>query len=206
MTAADFERFARHDLLIKQLIERAGPFGRPAHHAPGSRHRLRARISGNFRPDRFLFRNELSIPRSRSPPSTSDSFTPKTIWPPTACPTGCKSSYVEFNVTNYLAQAKTELAKTNFEEIVEANFRRVGENYQDSKSPAEAKNKIREELIRDRALANAHAQANELATAVFNLEPARAENLATLAKQKGLAVHVTAPFTADAGPAGIRRA
>ena len=35
---------------------------------------------------------------------------------------------------------------------------------------------------------------------VFNLDPARPENLASVAKQKGLPVYVTAPFAAELGP------
>jgi len=109
-------------------------------------------------------------------------------------------SYVAFEVTNYLAQAKAEWARTNFDELVGAYFRQVGENYRNSKSPAEAKDKIREELIRDRAANDARKDANDFANAVFSLDPARPENLATVAKQRGLPVHVTAPFGSELGP------
>ena len=109
-------------------------------------------------------------------------------------------SYVEFEVTNYLAQARAEWARTNFEELVTAYSRQVGENYKNSKSPAEVKEKIREELIRDRAANDAHKDANEFAAGVFNQDPARPENLAAAARQKGLPVHVTAPFAAELGP------
>jgi hypothetical protein len=109
-------------------------------------------------------------------------------------------SYVAFEVTNYLAQAKAEWAKTNFDELVGAYFRQVGENYRNSKSPAEAKDKIREELIRNRAGNDARKDANDFANAVFNIDPAKPENLAAVAKQKGLPVHVTAPFADKFGP------
>jgi len=93
-------------------------------------------------------------------------------------------SYVTFEVTNYLAQAKAEWARTNFDELVGAYFRQVGENYRNSKSPAEAKEKIREELIRDRAGNDARKDANDFANAVFNIDPARPENLATVANKE----------------------
>jgi hypothetical protein len=109
-------------------------------------------------------------------------------------------SYVEFEVTNYLAQTKAEWARTNLEELVSAYFRQVGETYKNSKSPAEAKDKIREELIRDRAGNSARKDANEFATVVFNQNPVRPENLAAVAQQKGLPVHITAPFAAGLGP------
>jgi hypothetical protein len=70
-----------------------------------------------------------------------------------------------------------------------------------AKTADEAKAVIREELIRQRALLlDARAQANEFANAVFNLNPLRADNLATVAKQKGLTVHLTAPFASQYGP------
>jgi hypothetical protein len=49
-------------------------------------------------------------------------------------------------------------------------------------------------------LADARQQANEFANAVFNQEPIRPENLAAVAKQKGLTVRVTAPFSREHGP------
>ena len=76
-----------------------------------------------------------------------------------------------------------------------------GENiFPEVKTPEEKKAKIREELILEQALVDARRQANEFANAVFNLEPARPENLAAIAKQKGLTVHVTAPFSREHGP------
>ena len=109
-------------------------------------------------------------------------------------------SYVAFEVTNYLAQAKAEWAKTNIDDQVGAYYRQVGENYRNSKSPAEAKEKIREDLILGRAGSDARKDANDFANTVFNMDPAKPENLATVAKQKGLPVYVTAPFAAKFGP------
>jgi hypothetical protein len=59
---------------------------------------------------------------------------------------------------------------------------------------------VREILIRQRALTEAHARASEFANAVFGLDPAKPENLATVAKQKGLTVKTTAPFDSQSGP------
>jgi len=80
-------------------------------------------------------------------------------------------SYVAFEVTNYLAQARAEWARTNFDELVGSYFRQVGENYKNSRSPAEAKDKIREELIRGRAGTDARKDANDFANTVFNIDP-----------------------------------
>jgi hypothetical protein len=72
--------------------------------------------------------------------------------------------------------------------------------FPDAKTPADAKVKIRDLMIRQRALGDARAQANDFASTVFNLAPAHAENLAAVAKQKGYAVQMTAPFSAETGP------
>jgi hypothetical protein len=111
-----------------------------------------------------------------------------------------QDSCVAFEVTNYLAQARAEWARTNFDAVVENYFLQVGENYRNSKSPAEAKDKIREELIHDRAGNDARKDANDFASAVFNIDPAKPENLAAVAKQKRLPVLVTAPFADKFGP------
>ncbi|MGH7989605.1 MAG: peptidyl-prolyl cis-trans isomerase, partial [Limisphaerales bacterium] len=111
-------------------------------------------------------------------------------------------SYVEFNISNYLAQAKAELAKTNFDEQVDAIYNQYGaQAFPDEKTPEAAKAKIREMLIRRNALTVARAKADEFANTVFAIDPAKPENLATVAKQKGFAVHVTAPFDKQYGPA-----
>jgi hypothetical protein len=109
-------------------------------------------------------------------------------------------SYAAFEVTNYLARAKAEWTRTNLNEMVEATYLQVGQNYKNSRSPAEAKDKIREELILRRAGENALKDAKDFASAVFSLEPAKPENLAAVAKEKGLPVYVTAPFAAKFGP------
>jgi len=110
-------------------------------------------------------------------------------------------NYVFFDVTNYLAAAKVELEKTNFAAYVDSIYRQYGQSqFPDAKTPDEAKAKIRDLLIRDRALKNARQLANDFATAVFAVTPAKPENLAAYAKQKGLVASTTAPFSANLGP------
>lgn len=111
-------------------------------------------------------------------------------------------SYVFFNVTNYLAAAKVELEKTNtFEQYVDSAYRQYGATeFADAKTPEEAKAKIRAVLYRNRALQDARQVANDFANTVFALTPAKPENLADYAKQKGIGSGVTAPFSANYGP------
>ncbi|HEX7570565.1 MAG TPA: SurA N-terminal domain-containing protein [Verrucomicrobiae bacterium] len=110
-------------------------------------------------------------------------------------------SYVAYQLTNYYAAAVQKIGRTNLDAQVESAFRQHGmEAVPDAKTPEEAKAKIREFFIHQEALAAAKKEANDLATAVFALEPAKPENLTAYAKQKGLAVRTTAPFAANYRP------
>lgn len=110
-------------------------------------------------------------------------------------------NYVSFDVTNFMAGAEKKFSKTNLDAQAEALFEHYGTNaFTGVTSPDETRAKFREAIIRKQALADARQQANDFATEVFNLSPAKPENLATVAKQKGLAVRATAPFDAENGP------
>jgi hypothetical protein len=116
-------------------------------------------------------------------------------------------SYVEYPLTNYLTEANEEMAKmTNMNERLEAVYqRRGGTNYyKDAKSPDEAKEKIREEMRKELMTMAANRKAVTFANEVYDKEPARPENLAAVAKDKGLTVKVTAPFDRDEGPKDIK--
>ena len=58
-------------------------------------------------------------------------------------------------------------------------------------------------LILEQASVEAQRRAKEFANAVFGIEPAKPENLAAIANQKGLTVHVTTPFSREYGPEGL---
>jgi len=111
-------------------------------------------------------------------------------------------SYVEYVLTNFLADANAEMAKmTNIDERLEAVYQQRGTNYyKEVKSPQEAKEKIREEMRKELMTMAAAKQANVFANEVFDKEPTRPENLAALAKQKGLTGKVSAPFDREEGP------
>ena len=110
-------------------------------------------------------------------------------------------SYVAFAETNFVAQTKAEFAKTNFEDNVNSIYRQYGATeFADAKTPEEAKAKIRELLIHNRALSLAGQQAKEFTAALSAQESIKPETLAALAKHKGLQVRTTAPFAAQTGP------
>ncbi len=112
-----------------------------------------------------------------------------------------------FEVSNFLAQSKAEWAKTNFDAQIDAVYLQYGaQAFPDAKTPADAKAKIRDLMIRQRALTDARAQANDFASTVFNLSPTSAGNLATVAKQKGLTRPDDRAVQRRNRPAGIHRA
>jgi hypothetical protein len=108
-------------------------------------------------------------------------------------------NYAAFTVTNFMAGAQKEL--TNLTEQVEALYSRYGTNaVPDAKTPLEAKAKIRDFLVREQATLDARKQADGFASAVFSADPVRSENLETVARQQGLTVRLTAPFSQEYGP------
>jgi parvulin-like peptidyl-prolyl isomerase len=111
-------------------------------------------------------------------------------------------SYVKFPLSNFLAEATKEFSElTNLNEIVEARYQQLGTNFfLEAKTPEEKKEKIREVLFKNQMLFHARKKANEFATAVFAVEPMRADNLETLAKGQGLTVQVSSPFDKEDGP------
>ncbi|HEX7653741.1 MAG TPA: SurA N-terminal domain-containing protein, partial [Verrucomicrobiae bacterium] len=109
-------------------------------------------------------------------------------------------NYVYFNVTNYLAQAKAEWAKTNFDQLVDSLYKQnMATMFKDTKAD-DAKAKIREELVFKRAMADANDQAAAFVTELFAMSPVNPNNLVTLAQKQNLAPKVTAPFAAGNQP------
>jgi hypothetical protein len=198
LTADDFKRYVRHDLIIQQLVQTMGLPGElvTPQEAAAEYERENQEFSAQavfFSPSNFL--SAVTV----TPAAVAQFYT--NYLAAYRLPDRVQISYVEFNVSNYLAQAKAEWAKTNFEESVEANYRQLGPDYfPDARTPDAVRAKIRELLIRNRALTDANQQANDFANALFALEPVKPENLATVAKQKDLTVHLTAPFASTYGP------
>lgn len=118
--------------------------------------------------------------------------------------------YVRFDATNFLAQAETILARrTNLVAEIEARYLQAGASrFIDTNGqvmpPDAAKARIREQMLQEDAKLAARKEAALFGTELEKLQPASAENLATLAQQKGLPVNTTAPFSEIEGPREIR--
>ncbi len=198
LTAEDFENFVREQLVIQQLQQAIGLTGEliPPQEAAAAYQRDHQELSAQI--VFFSASNYLSSV-TVTPAAVAQFYT--NYLAKYRLPDRVQVSYVAFELTNFLAAAEQKLSKTNLNEQVEAVYRQYGASaFPDAKTPADAKAQIRTAMIRQQALIAARKEANEFANDVFNQEPARPENLAAVAKQKGLAVHVTAPFAAKFGP------
>ncbi len=197
----DLQRFLRNDLIIQQLVQTLGLSGTLV--SPQDAGQIYDRENQEISAQAVVFATSNYLAQVTVTPDAVAQFYTNNLAAYRE-PDRVQVTYVAFEVSNYLAQAKAEWAKTNFEENVEAAYRQYGASeFPDAKTPEEAKAKIREVLIQNRAQADAGQQAKEFTSALFGMDPAKPENLAELAKQKGLAVHATAPFDAADGPLNL---
>jgi parvulin-like peptidyl-prolyl isomerase len=194
----DFERYVRNEVGIQELASLLGASGllvtpEDARTAYIQQHEeLSAQIVA------FLALDQL--PQVTVSTQTVAQFYTNQL-PRYRLPERMQVSYVAYGISNYLAQAEAELVKTNFTEMIEANYQRLGTNYfKDAKTPEEAKAKIRENMIRQQAFALAGKQARDFANAIAAQEPVKVENLHNLAKEKSLTVGLTEPFDREDGP------
>jgi hypothetical protein len=198
LTTEDFKNYIRHNLAVGQLREAMGLTGElvTPQEAAAVYERQHQELSAQI--VFFSASNYLSSV-AMTPAAIGQFYT--NYLAEYRLPDRVQVSYVAFEVTNFQAEAEQKLSKTNLNDQVEAVYAQYGTNaFPEAKTPAEAKEKIRDVLIRQQALADAQRQAREFATTVFNMDPAKSENLAAVAKQKGLTVRVTAPFSRESGP------
>src|SRR5579885_886758 len=198
LTEGDFARFAGHDLAIEELVNTLGLPGAlvtPQEAAADWRRDHQARAA-----EAVFFSASNYLAQVTAPPDAVARFYTNNL-AAYRLPDRVQVSYVEFNESNYLAAAEREIGTTNLDLEVENLYRRNGlEAVPDARTPEEAKAKIREFLLHKQALADAHQRANEFASAVYNLTPVRPENLAAVAREKGLPVKTTRPFGELYGP------
>jgi hypothetical protein len=201
MTVADFENFVRHDLVIQQLVQALGLPGAlvTPQEAASIYQRNHQEVSAQI--VYFPATNYLAAVKA-TPEAVAQFYT--NYLAAYRLPERVQVSYVTFAISNFVEQAKVELAKTNLDVQVDQaylqNAAQIAQMFPEAKTTAEQKAKVRETIINQRAMGNARGVVNDFAKAVFELTPASAANLATVAKQKGLTVHVTAPFSLAEGP------
>ena len=197
-TLADFRNYLRSDLTIQQLITTLGLSGTFV--TPQEVAQLYDREHQEVSAQAVFFAASNYLANvSIAPAAVAQFYTNNmAIY---RQPDRVQVNYVAFMASNYLAQATAEWAKTNFSDYIDAAYQKFGQTeFPEAKTPEEAKVKIRELLLRQRALEDAKAAANEFAGVLFAQDPVKPENLTALAKQKGLTLVTTAPFSAADGP------
>jgi peptidyl-prolyl cis-trans isomerase D len=199
LTIDDFKRFAKDDLIIQQVVQALGLTGELVTPQEAAMLYERERQEQVAQIVFFSATNYLS--RVAITPGVIGQFYTNEM-AAYRQPDRRSVSYVEFNITNFLPQAKAWWAKTNLEEAANAILLQYGAKaFPTATNEADAKAQARELVIRQRALADARKDANDLANAVYGMTPVAPGNLATVAKQNGLTAVTTAPFAADFGPA-----
>ncbi len=194
----DFERFVRHYLGVQELISTIGISGKLV--TPAEAESLFIREHQELATEVVFFTASNYLSQVNIAPEAIAQFYSNRL-ANYRIPERVQVNYVKFDVTNFTAKAEGELTKTNFNEIIEENYRRLGTNYfADAKSPEAAKAKIREELIKTRALVFARRAAAEFASPLFDMQPVKLENLDNFAKTKGLKVQTSKPFDRETGP------
>ena len=197
----DFERFVSHYLGVQEMVATLGASGKLV--TPDEIKSLYVREHQDLATDALFFNASNYMARVTVTPDAVQQFYTNEL-ANYRIPERVQVSYIEFSVSNFLSQAEQVLAKTNLNDIVEANYQRFGTNlFRDAKSPEEAKKRIREEIIRDQALSDARKKANEFARPVFNVAQPSVDSLMAAAKAAGLTAQVTEPFTREAGPKGL---
>ena len=198
LTLADFQNYLRSDLTIQQLIGALGLAG--TFITPQEAGQLYEREHQEVSAQAVFFAATNYLAKVSLTPAAIAQFYTNNL-AAYRQPDRVQVNYVAFTASNYVAAAEQKLGKTNVAAQAEAYFNQHGlEAVPDAKTPAEAKTKIAEIIIRQRALEEAKAAANEFAGAVFAQDPVKPENLIALAKQKGLKLSTTAPFSAADGP------
>jgi len=197
-TAADFQHSVRSQLIVEQLrltLGLAGALVTPQEAAMLYDYEHReAHAQAVF----FALTNYIGSV-TVTPAAVGEFFTNNMAY--YRLPDRLQVNYVWFNLTNYIEMAKTELAKTNFEQTVDNVFKQYGATeFKDSKTPEEAKAKIRELIIHRRALSEAATKAGEFRKALYAMDPVKPENITVLAKQFGLTARLSEPFAENGQP------
>lgn len=202
LTLEDFQRFVRHDVGIQQLIAVTSLGGnlvtpQEVRSFYEREHQELSVLAVFFPATNYLA--GIPVP----PQALSNFFELQSAQ--YRLPERVQVNYVKFAASNFLAEARAQLAQvTNLEAMIEAEYEQRGSNYfSEAKSPAEAKAIIREQALNNNALIAARKQALAFTAELFNRTPATPDTLAAFAREKGLTALVSPPFDREEPPAGF---
>jgi hypothetical protein len=201
LTMEDFERFVRHYLGIQELIGAVGLSGKLV--TPQEARELYRREQEELSTEAVFFSGSSYLAKVSAPAEAIAQFYTNRL-ASYRLPDRVQISYVQFDFTNYLAEATRELARmTNLDNQIDEAYRQGGTNFLRELKVAtvqQAHTKVRELRLKEVQAQSARKQAAEFANPLFDLDPIRVESFLKEAKDKGIVVHVTAPFDREKGP------
>jgi peptidyl-prolyl cis-trans isomerase D len=199
----DFEHFIRHDLGNQQLISVAGLGGNLV--TPQEAEALYRREHEDISTWAVFFSasnhlDEISVTDQDVAAYYTNYIHNYSL------PDRVQVTYVRFPASNFVAEGEAQLAQEpNLEDRLETTYQKLGTNYfRDAKSPEEAKQILRHQIVMDNARSLARKKASEFATELYAIEPLRAENLGVLAERKGLTAHLSEPFDRQYPPSDLK--
>jgi peptidyl-prolyl cis-trans isomerase D len=194
---SDLERFVRHNMGIEELASIVGLSGKLV--TPQEAQSLYVREHEELATKAVFFEGSNYLAKVSAPAEAVSQFYTNRI-PDYEIPERVQVSYVKFGYSNQIAKVEQEL--TNLTENVESYMQRMGTNYvRYGKTPEEARAKIREDILFQRALPQVRKEAITFAGPLA--ESTNAPTLEQLAKTNSLTVNVTPPFDIASGPTNM---
>lgn len=196
VSRADFEQFMRHEVALQHLVQLGGMSGSlvPPREAASRYREINTRFDlqvVTFSSTSHLAQVDLS--QEKVAGFYSNRMAEYRV------PERMQVRYVKFALTNYLAEAETQLAaNTNVARALDEEYANRGpDTFLDAEgkvmTPEAAKALIREQYKLEFARPLARKAANEFANRLYQME-ANAESLTKLATASGLAAQASAPF------------
>jgi hypothetical protein len=202
MTLEDLERYTRHYLGIQELIATLGLSGKLV--TPSEARDLYVREHQELATEAVFFSRSNYLAKVSVTPEVISQYYSNRL-AKYRLPDRVQVSYVQFDYSNFLAQAKQELGGlvTNLDLQVEQAYQQGGTNFlreMKATSLEDARAKVHDLKLKELQTQAARKKAGAFANPLYDMEPLRAENFDKLAKEQGLAVQVTAPFDQENGP------
>lgn len=206
LSEKDFTRFVRHQVGIEHLGNLASATGKliPPQEAEELYRKENEKVDAQVV---FFNATNYAAQVKMDPAAIATFYTNRSA--NYAIPERLQVGYVAFESSNFLAAADQKIkSDTNFAARVAQMYEKRGANfYTDTNgapmAPEAAKEKIKAEARQEFALLEARKQAIDFASKLIEMTPKAVTNLEVLAKQNGLKVQLTAPFSQFSSPAGL---
>jgi hypothetical protein len=209
MSAADFQRYARHEVGIRHLLQLAAAPGSLV--TPREAELVYQRQNEQIQVEFALFSVSNHLAEVIIDPEEVSRYYTNNL-ARYRVPERVQVSYVAYDITNYLAEADQKLGQlTNLTDQIEAFYQQRGADaFVDPSgqpmTPEAAKTQIKEQLRQRSATDAARRAAMSFAEELYGLfeqRPTEQDHLERLAAAKGLTAGVTEPFAQFESPEGL---